>query len=577
MKTKELTLTQKIFKAQIKNDFISGIITFFYSSMFVFLTPSQTFPAIIVTLIALGIFIFGIYKPINKMLTGNISQRLYAFKNGNCNSIEERTALYKDLMSLPSKTFKIQTILYTTAIFILSLFYHYLPSIGLDWRTTILSYLACFFGIYVCGTVALRSTEHICISYAKEIIEEGVDNNIFKSKKLYGTSLTVKLVIEIIIPVITTNIITFFVLFQGYKPINYRHFSPYDQIFRIITISIVSLMVTIRVCFNFYKTIKDGLDKLKSSVKEILNDSKSEIYSPTSVSNEMDYNIHIMNQIIKKFRHKVLKASQVGKNVLETTENLSTISTMLSKNSMEQSTDVKEILSTMEDSNSLSKNIANRILNVSEGAENTKKEIETSLEVLKQNISQLDNINTSNLEIINGIKNLGSQIENIGSVVTIINNIADQTRIIAFNAELEAVSAGNEGKNFHIVSTEIRRLATSTMNSIQEIQTFIQNIQESARKLIESSQNETALIEKEQTLSHKLESQFDTIKDTSALTFIKANNISEIVDQQTSSFSQIVITLKQISSGIESFTVSTKNISDTALKMKELSSALDRL
>ena len=94
----------------------------------------------------------------------------------------------------------------------------------------------------------------------------------------------------------------------------------------------------------------------------------------------------------------------------------------------------------------------------------------------------------SNNEIIDGIRALGQQIDCIGDIVTIINDIADQTRIIAFNAELEAVSAGEAGKNFHIVATEIRRLANSTVNSVNDIQSYIQNIQNASKNLIQSSE-----------------------------------------------------------------------------------------
>ena len=72
-------------------------------------------------------------------------------------------------------------------------------------------------------------------------------------------------------------------------------------------------------------------------------------------------------------------------------------------------------------------------------------------------------------ETISGIKMLGEKIESIWDIVNIINGIADQTKIIAFNAELEASAAGEAGKNFQIVATEIRRLADSTVSSTNEI------------------------------------------------------------------------------------------------------------
>ena len=204
-------------------------------------------------------------------------------------------------------------------------------------------------------------------------------------------------------------------------------------------------------------------------------------------------------------------------------------------------------------------------------------EVSCAFTLFNENIQRLTDIITSNQAVIDGIKNLASQIDNIDDIVTIIKDIADQTKIIAFNAELEAVSSGKNGRNFHIVATEIRRLANNTMESIKKIQSFIESIQNASRELISSSEQTTEFIHDEANISKQLESHFGGIMESSNETNEKATEISSIIEQQTAAFNQIVITLRQISSGIESFALSTKVITNTVNEMKNIAFKLSNM
>jgi hypothetical protein len=113
----------------------------------------------------------------------------------------------------------------------------------------------------------------------------------------------------------------------------------------------------------------------------------------------------------------------------------------------------------MEDSDSLSKKVAERINEVARIANQTREFVERGYAIIKSNLEKMDEIQATNSDTIAGIRSLGTQIESIWEVVNIINGIADQTKIIAFNAELEASAAGEAGRNFQIVATEVRRLA----------------------------------------------------------------------------------------------------------------------
>ena len=113
-------------------------------------------------------------------------------------------------------------------------------------------------------------------------------------------------------------------------------------------------------------------------------------------------------------------------------------------------------------------------------------------------------ITDANVSTISGIRELGEKISGIWEIVKIINDIADQTRIIAFNAELEASSAGDSGKNFHIVANEVRRLAAGITKSVDQIKERITEIQHSSDNLIITSESGTEKIREGLELSEKL-------------------------------------------------------------------------
>ncbi|MBP5156522.1 MAG: hypothetical protein ILP18_01435, partial [Treponema sp.] len=159
--------------------------------------------------------------------------------------------------------------------------------------------------------------------------------------------------------------------------------------------------------------------------------------------------------------------------------------------------------------------------------------------------------------------------------VTLINSVADQAKIIAFNAELEASSAGEAGKNFHIVATEIRRLADGIIDGTKEIKEKINEIQQSSDSLILASENGTVKIEEGCDTAKSLEERFESIKNASEVTAASAGDITTIIQQQAAASEQILITLKQIAAGIENFTAATESISTASQNLKAIAVELN--
>lgn len=269
------------------------------------------------------------------------------------------------------------------------------------------------------------------------------------------------------------------------------------------------------------------------------------------------------------------KEKILGDKLYGETQNLAVAAKENAATSQDQSAAVKEIVATMEDNNELSENISKKIKDVNSIAKKTSDDVNSGVASLKSNIEKLHEIFDANQHTIEGIKSLGKKIENIWDIVTLINSVADQAKIIAFNAELEVSSAGEAGKNFHIVATEIRRLADGIIDGTKEIKEKINEIQQSSDSLIIASESGTEKINEGCQKATELEAKFESIKNASEITVESAGDITTIIQQQTLASEQILVTLKQIAIGVDNFTQATESISSAAQNVQEIAEELN--
>ncbi|MBQ0039270.1 MAG: methyl-accepting chemotaxis protein [Treponema sp.] len=564
--------------------FICAIFVFCYTAFFVSLRRAQLFWAFLVCIITFCATQFIIMPFISKMYTKKVEIMLERFNNNMLETVEERTELFMSLTHYPTLTSVVTFIYASLTTLFLCMAYHFIPAIGLDIISARISYIACLFGSYITALIIFHFCERITKKHIEAVLKTGISQQLLKRKTFFGTkktyygiSVLTRCIMFLFIPVVFSNILSYYILKQGYMVFNGIVLGPIDQIIRIIVANVLQIILSGSLILLFKHHMERNNNQLREVSMELLETGNPNTELKTTLSDQIQYNVYLLGSVISHYKALMDKFSDIGKDVLHSTEDLSIISGKISTSSVEQSADVKEILSTMEDSNALSKNVASRISEVSEGTDKTKDEVSEAFNLLKENIQCLDDINDSNQGVIDGIKDLSTQVDNIDDIVTIIKDIADQTKIIAFNAELEAVSNGKNGRNFHIVATEIRRLANNTMESIEKIQSYIENIKSASRDLIFSSEQSTDFIHEEASISKQLETQFGGIMESSNDTNEKATEISGIIEQQTASFNQIVITLRQISSGIESFAQSTKTITNTVNEMKNIAFKLSNM
>ena len=284
------------------------------------------------------------------------------------------------------------------------------------------------------------------------------------------------------------------------------------------------------------------------------------------------FEFFIVFRVITKTIQKSEKS--ISSNLLAETITLAEATKQSAENSQNQTAAVKEIVATMHDSTELANDIGEKIKEVTSLAEQSRDAVISGNQALQKNVDELLNIKNTNMLTIDGIKELNAKINGIWDIISIINNVADKTKIIAFNAELEASNSGEAGKNFHVVATEIRRLSDNIIDSIKEIRDIITEIQKASDTLIQDSEKGTAQIDSGCESAHDLENKFESIMQSSITTADSSNKILSNVEQLTGASEQIFITLQEIAKGIESFSQNTASISSSSETVKEIASRL---
>ncbi len=245
--------------------------------------------------------------------------------------------------------------------------------------------------------------------------------------------------------------------------------------------------------------------------------------------------------------------------------------------SAEQSASVTEISSTVEELSASSNQVAENADSVARISTDSLHDSERGMKAIGSLKLKMDEISDDNQVGMKEIVELGRKSNEIGKVMEIINNIADQTKLIAFNAAIEASSAGEAGKRFGVVAVEIRQLADNVMDSTGEIQSKIDEIQQAINRLVINSEQGSSRIKEGNMLAGQTIEELERLVDRAKSAADAASQISLSTKQQKTGTDQVLLALKEIVNGTRQSSAAIKQTSNVTHKLSEMSEKLNEL
>jgi methyl-accepting chemotaxis protein len=173
--------------------------------------------------------------------------------------------------------------------------------------------------------------------------------------------------------------------------------------------------------------------------------------------------------------------------------------------------------------------------------------------VIKDTIGAMNRISEMVKASASTIESLGVQSEEIGKVVDLINDIADQTNLLALNAAIEAARAGEHGRGFAVVADEVRKLAEKTGEATKDIKVNVDAMQGQVEKTVETIEKGVAEVEVGTNDVKKLEASFKGM-------FEQINNVTEQVHQIAVASEEQAMATNDISGNIQQIYVAVQQM-----------------
>lgn len=196
-------------------------------------------------------------------------------------------------------------------------------------------------------------------------------------------------------------------------------------------------------------------------------------------------------------------------------------------------------------------------------------------EVVHNTINGMDNIREQIQDTSKRIKRLGESSQEIGDIVSLIDDIADQTNILALNAAIQASMAGDAGRGFAVVADEVQRLAERSSSATKQIETLVRAIQNDTNEAVISMEQTTSEVVRGARLAQDAGVALEEIEGVSKTLAALIESITNAAQQQASSAGQISRTMTviqqtttQTTSGTAATAESIGNLAKMASEMR---------
>ena len=197
-------------------------------------------------------------------------------------------------------------------------------------------------------------------------------------------------------------------------------------------------------------------------------------------------------------------------------------------------------------------------------------------EVVRETISGMDSSRDQIQETSKRIKRLGESSQEIGSIVELINDIAEQTNILALNAAIQAASAGEAGRGFAVVADEVQRLAERSTSATKRIETLVQTIQSDTNEAVNSMEQTTAEVVAGARLAEDAGSALGDIERVSHDLSALIQNISTAAREQSAAATDISVSMNAIQEITSQTSQGASQTADSIGTLAQLASDLRR-
>ena len=260
-------------------------------------------------------------------------------------------------------------------------------------------------------------------------------------------------------------------------------------------------------------------------------------------------NVTALESMRSSLKDQLNNITSVSHGVSHSVDTLSSAAAKIGEISTDNQSRALTVSAASEEMVSTTNDIAKNCENASQIADTSAKRTTEGINMVQNVIERLNNHAVRCREDADLVKALTEQAQQIGAIVNTIDDIANQTNLLALNAAIEAARAGEAGKGFAVVADEVRALASRTSKSTQEITDMVTRIQHEATAANDAMQESVNQMEGITEEANGVEEIFDDITQKVQVVHTQISQIATAAEQQTVATSEISSNMKSITDG----------------------------
>lgn len=295
-----------------------------------------------------------------------------------------------------------------------------------------------------------------------------------------------------------------------------------------------------------------------------------------SRKDEMGIFARSMDAMNSSLAHMLKEVASSATNLASSSTQLNSSAERLSRGATDQVERAGEAAAGSTQMNQASEDIARSAARVADSAGEAVKIAKGGQEVVDKAINEVNMIAETVETVLGFVKELGAQSDKIGDIVTAINDIADQTNLLALNAAIEAARAGEHGRGFAVVADEVKKLAERTSASTTEISGMIGSIRAGVGRTVESMDLAKEKVVMGVDLSSQASAALERITGSIDGLYSGVNQIATAIEEMNATTAEITKDMDQISRVTKETFASSEELSGAASNLSNLAKSMER-
>ena len=277
-----------------------------------------------------------------------------------------------------------------------------------------------------------------------------------------------------------------------------------------------------------------------------------------------------VGRLVDGFKDMIGNLKQVIGEIKNTSYDTASTAEELSSSAEEVNASMEEVNKTVQQVASDSQNTAKDSENMITQAKQAKESSSQGQQASQDVSSKMQLIKTTTQEGADKIGTLGEKSKEIGNIVDTINQISEQTNLLALNAAIEAARAGEAGRGFAVVADEVRKLAEESGQATKQIDNLIKGIQTEIDSAVNSMQENTRQVEDGSKGVEEAMKAFQTLPEVIETVNERAEQVGSVAETNASSAEEVSASIQEVTSSMQQVTSSSQQMADIATRLQTI-------